>query len=156
MVLATFLTLFLKIMVVRLMILIFSIGVFSCIKEVDFNSLKNYDGPISQSTNVLVIHSDSSIVRMELIAPKQLEFMNGNQTFPDGIKIKFYTKDGILESSIEADRGYFFSKETLYKAEGGVIVENFPDAQSLKSEELFWDKVAKIIYTNKFVVVKDK
>lgn len=115
MVLATFLTLFLKIMVVRLMILIFSIGVFSCIKEVDFNSLKNYDGPISQSTNVLVIHSDSSIVRMELIAPKQLEFMNGNQTFPDESRLSFIQKMESLNHLLRQTGGIFFQKKLFTK-----------------------------------------
>jgi LPS export ABC transporter protein LptC len=128
----------------------------SCRESVDPEQLKVYDGPINSSVNTFIVQSDSAIVRTEIIAARSLEFQNGNQEFPEGIEIKFYTKEGILESTMEADRGYFIREENLYRGEGNVRIENLLKEQSLKTEEIFWNRSKKKIYTEKFVTIREK
>lgn len=128
---------------------------FSCRESVDPEALKVYDGPINSATNIFLVHSDSAIVRSEITAARQLEFQNGNLEFPEGIEIKFFTKDGILETTMIADRGYYMKNENLYRGEGNVQVKNLIKDQSLKTEEIFWNQAQKKIYTEKFVTIQD-
>lgn len=129
---------------------------FSCRESVDPEALKVYDGPINSATNIFLIQSDSAIVRSEITAPRQLEFQNGNIEFPEGIEIKFYTVDGILETTMVADRGYYMKNENLYRGEGNVQIQNLLKDQRLQTEEIFWNQAQKKIYTDKFVTIQEK
>lgn len=127
----------------------------SCRESLDLDQLKVYDGPINSATNIFLVQSDSAIVRSEITAAKQLEFLNGDIEFPEGIEIKFFTKDGLLETTMLADRGYFIQSENLYRGEGNVQIENLIKGQQLQTEEIFWDQPAKKIYTDKFVKIQE-
>lgn len=127
----------------------------SCREDVDANALQVYEGPVNIGINIHVIHSDSAIVRSEIRAPRQLEFLNGNMEFPDGILIEFFTVDGNLGTTLKADRGYFDKEKNLYRGEGNVQVDNEEEDQHLQSEELFWDPTKKLIYTETFVTIRD-
>ncbi len=142
----------------RILVLAILAGHFfiSCRESVDPDQLKVYDGPINSSVNAFIVHSDSAIVRTEITAARSLEFQNGNQEFPEGIEIKFYTKEGLLESTMVADRGYFIKDENVYRGEGDVQIENLIKDQSLKTEEIFWNRAKKKIYTDKFVTIREK
>lgn len=143
-----------------LRILIFSVLLglvaFSCRESVDPEALKIYDGPINSAINIFLVQSDSAIVRSEITASKQLEFLNGNIEFPEGIEIQFFTKEGELETTMIADRGYFMKNENLYRGEGNVQIQNLLKDQKLQTEEIFWDQPGKKIYTDKFVTIQDK
>jgi LPS export ABC transporter protein LptC len=142
----------------RFFFLLILLGSFliSCRESVDLNELMVYDGPINSATNIFLVHSDSAVVRSEITAPKNLQFLNGNEEFPEGIEIKFFTKDGQLETTMRADRGYFIKNENLYRGEGNVQIKNLLKDQSLQSEEIFWNQAEKKIYTEKFVTIQDK
>ncbi|WP_087149392.1 LPS export ABC transporter periplasmic protein LptC [Algoriphagus resistens] len=127
----------------------------SCREDVDASALAVYDGPMRQTENVHLLQSDSAIVRFELTAPLQLEFANGNVEFPEGIEIKMFEKEGELSTTIIADKGYFYKQENLYKGVGNVQVHNLIKDQKLQSEELFYDRIKKKIYTEKFVRVQN-
>ncbi|WP_332912714.1 LPS export ABC transporter periplasmic protein LptC [Algoriphagus boritolerans] len=103
-----------------------------------------------------MVQSDSAIVRSEITAAKQLEFLDGNIEFPEGIEIKFYTKEGQLETTMRADRGYFIQSENLYRGEGDVQIQNLLKDQKLQTEEIFWDQPRKKIYTDKFVTIQER
>jgi LPS export ABC transporter protein LptC len=122
---------------------------------VDASALEVYDGPMNMAINIHLVKSDSAIVRSDIKAPKQLEFANGNLEFPEGIEIQIFEKDGSLSTTIRADRGYLLKQENIFKGEGNVKVDNLIKNQKLQSEELFWDRMKKIIYTEKFVRVQN-
>jgi LPS export ABC transporter protein LptC len=122
---------------------------------VDKSQLAYYEGPYRTSFEIELLHSDSAIVRTKLMADKQLEFKNGDAEFPEGIVIHFFDKEGELSTTIRADRGYFDRKSNIYRGEGDVQVHNLVKEQKLNSEELFWDKTKKKIYTEKFVTVEE-
>lgn len=140
-----------------LIISIISLGIFSsCRESVDPEALKVYDGPVNAATNIFLVHSDSAIVRSEITAPRQLEFQNGNLEFPEGIEIKFFTVEGLLETTMRADRGFFNKQENLYRGEGNVQIQNLIKDQRLQTEEIFWNQVEKKIYTDKFVTIQER
>lgn len=136
--------------------LILVFGLFSCDQEVNPDSLQVYDGPINEAKDVLLIHSDSAVLRSEIRAKLQLEFKNGNLEFPEGIDIKFYTVEGILETTMRADRGYFDKESNLYRGEGNVQIQNLIKDQKLQTEEIFWNQAEKKIYTDKFVTIQER
>lgn len=129
---------------------------FSCRESLDPEALKVYDGPVNSATNIFLVQSDSAIVRSEITAPKQLEFLNGNIEFPEGIEIKFFSKEGQLETTMVANRGYFMKNENLYRGEGNVQIQNLPKDQKLQTEEIFWDQPGQKIYTDKFVTIQER
>lgn len=107
------------------------------------------------SHDVELLHSDSALVVIKLIAAKQLVYRNGDIEFPEGILIHFYERSGELGSTIRADRGFHERRTNIYRGEGDVRVHNITKDQKLSSEELFWDPTKKIIYTEKFVTVEE-
>lgn len=115
-----------------------------------------YDGPMNASVNIHLVHSDSAVLRSEINAPKQLEFFNGNLEFPEGIDIKIFTKEGILETTLQADRGYFIRDQNVYRGEGDVQIHNLIKDQRLQTEEIFWNQAKRKIYTDKFVTIQEK
>ncbi|WP_200975374.1 LPS export ABC transporter periplasmic protein LptC [Echinicola sp. 20G] len=128
----------------------------SCRESVDLRQLENYDGPVRVTTAMEVFRSDSAVVRIKMTAPRQLVFSNNDMEFPEGILIHFYETDGVLSSTIRADRAYYDHKENLYRGEGDVRVHNIEKGNKLNSEELFWDERKGIIFTEKFVTVTKK
>ncbi|MDN3688000.1 LPS export ABC transporter periplasmic protein LptC [Cyclobacterium jeungdonense] len=130
-------------------------SLFSCREDLDKSQLKNYEGPYRISHNIELLHSDSALVRTKLMAAKQLEYLNQDTEFPEGIVIHFFDKEGTLSTTIRADRGYYDRKNNLYRGEGDVQVENLQKEQKLSSEELFWDPGKEKIYTEKFVTVEE-
>ncbi|MEP1259352.1 MAG: LPS export ABC transporter periplasmic protein LptC, partial [Algoriphagus sp.] len=78
----------------------------SCREDVDASAMEAYEGPINMAVNIHLIRSGSAIVRSEIKAPKQLDFANGNQEFPEGIEIKIFETDAQLSTTMRADRGY--------------------------------------------------
>jgi len=128
----------------------------SCREDVDPSQLENYEGPTRVSHHIEMLHSDSAIVRTKLMGDLQLEFPNGDFEFPEGIEIHFFEIDGEVSSTIQADKGFYDRKEDLYRGEGDVRVHNLLKDQKLNSEELFWNPVEKMIYTEKFVTVQEK
>ena len=135
----------------------FSFGlILSCREPIDPNSVPVYNGPMNSAVNIHLIHSDSAVLRSEITAPKQLEFFNGNIEFPEGIDIKIFTKEGVLETTLRADRGYFIRDQNMYRGEGDVQIHNLIKDQRLQTEEIFWDQSRRKIYTEKFVTIQEK
>ncbi|WP_339923077.1 LPS export ABC transporter periplasmic protein LptC [uncultured Cyclobacterium sp.] len=138
----------------HLLLVVILVCNFGCREDADQSQLAFYEGPYRTSFKVELLHSDSAIVRTKLMADKQLEFKNGDAEFPEGVVIHFFDKEGELSTTIRADRGYLDRKTNIYRGEGDVQVHNLVKEQKLNSEELFWDKSKKKIYTEKFVTVE--
>lgn len=132
------------------------LGGISCRESISPETIELYDGPINEATDIVLIHSDSAVLRSEIRAPKQLEFKNGDLQFPEGIEIKFFTVQGVLETTMRADRGFFMKDENLYRGEGNVQIQNLIKDQRLQTEEIFWNQAQKKIYTDKFVTIQEK
>lgn len=118
------------------------------------SEMEEYTGPRFESEDVYIVVSDSSVIKMEMSGARQLEFLNGDLEFPEGIKIVFYDRLGQKTSELTALRGYKNAKENLFRVEGDVIVNNLQKQETLSTEELFWDPESKTIYTEKFVTVE--
>jgi len=126
----------------------------SCNEIQQESDMPIYEGPILELTNTESYYSDSSVVRIKLQAPKQLEFENKDREFKEGIYLEFYEPDGSLSSNLRANYCYYYAKEDKWRALGDVIVKNIANNEQLNTEELFWIPDDEIVYTNKFVRIE--
>ncbi len=117
------------------------------------DDFKEYEGPIGETSDIELFHSDSAVVVIRLTAARQLEFASGNQEFPEGVYIEFFEKDETKNASIEANQGYYNKKENKYTAIGDVVVKNYKSGEKLETEELHWEPSKKEIYTDRYVEI---
>ena len=115
---------------------------------------KEYKGPLVVAHNIRTIFTDSAQPKIDMTAPVQNEYANGNRTFPAGITIWFFSEKGVKESRLTADRAYFDKATEIYTGRGNVVVENTTKKERLKSEELKWNRFEKRVYTDKFVRIE--
>lgn len=139
-------------LLLKLLILMGLTGCFDDSQDAD--DFKEYEGPISELSNVETLYSDSAIVRIRLTAQKQLNFENGDLEFPEGLYIEFYEEDGSKSSTIEADQGSYNKDENLYTAIGEVVVRNLVTGEKLETEELNWNPGKHEIYTDRYVEIE--
>lgn len=129
----------------------------SCSSEnKDILNQPTYDGPSMEMDSIKTMYSDSAIVKIMIRAPKQLNFSNGNEEYPNGISLEFFNELGEVISTLEANKAYYIEKEKHYKGVGNVIVVNLETGDRLNTEELFWNPKEEKVYTNKFVTIRSE
>lgn len=74
--------------------------------------------------------------------------------FSEGIKLTFFDKSGEPESELTADYGKITEKDGKMLVRDNVIFNNFAQKQVLNTEELYWDREKRKIYTDKMVTIK--
>lgn len=134
--------------------LITTFNMLSCSDTRSVDEMALYEGPILELTDIESYYSDSAVVRMKLVAPKQLEFENNDSEFPEGLYVEIYDKDGVISSTLEANYAYKYNKENKWRALRNVIVKNIENDEQLHTEELFWEPQKELVYTNKFVRIE--
>lgn len=112
-----------------------------------------YEGAIIKTFNLKMQLSDSAKVRIEVQAPLQLEFQNGNQQYPRGVTVEFYNAQRKKYTRLTADEGKYEKATHIYKVFGNVIVRNLEKGEQLKTDELHWSPHAQDIYTDKKVEI---
>jgi LPS export ABC transporter protein LptC len=109
--------------------------------------------PDVSGKDVRLVYTDSAVVKLEITASEVLQYDNIDEPytdFPKGIYVKFYNKEGKLESEIKSDKAYYFKSENLWKAEQNVFAQNFETGEKLTTDELFWDEKKETVYSDKF------
>jgi len=97
------------------------------------------------------LYSDSGIVQYEIIAGRMEVYEQPTQKtiFKNGFEVNYFSKNGEIVSKLKADYGEIIEQEHLVIARNNVIFTNYEKNQTLKTEELFWDKQLKKIRTTK-------
>lgn len=112
-----------------------------------------YEGPLQEATDVEMLYTEKDHIKSKMIAPRILEFKNGDREFPDGLYLEFYDETGKMTSSLKANHAYYFKREDQWRGRGKVEVRNVQKKQQLNTEELFWRPLTKKIFTEKFVTI---
>ena len=135
--------------------IIILVFLFSCSNsDQEIKDLEEYMGPMQEAINIEILHSDSSVVIIKITAARQLIFLNGNQEYPNGIYIEFYSQDGSLSTTLQGNKGSYDKKEDLYKVYGDVKIYSISKNQKLNTEELFWRPREEKVYTERFVTIE--
>lgn len=110
---------------------------------------KEENKPISRSTGVDVIYSDSAKVKAHLTAPLMIEFEDTPKPYkemPKGVKIIFYDSDLKESGNIVSDYAVQREKENIIEFRKNVVATN-AKGQVFKSEELIYDMNTKKMYS---------
>jgi len=132
---------------------VFAFSFVSCENDLDHvTRVTVVDNTPDQITNNLhTMYSDSGIVQYEIIATRMEMFEKPVQKtyFKNGFTVNYFAKNGIKTSTLTAEYGEIIEQENLILAKNNVIFVNYEKQQTLKTEELFWDKNLKKIRTTK-------
>jgi LPS export ABC transporter protein LptC len=120
---------------------------------------KEEDKPISRSTGVDVIYSDSAKVKAHMTAPLMIDYADNTpkpyKEFPKGVKVVLY--DGELKESgnIVSDYAIQREKENVIEFRKNVVATN-ANGQVFKSDELIYDMTARTFKSSKAVELTNK
>ncbi len=131
----------------------FFLVLLSC--ENDLENIKKVtatDKTPDQITNGLhSIYTDSGLVVYEIFANRMEVFEKPTQTtyFKNGFTVNYYNKNSKIISTLKADYAEIKEADNLVVCRNNVIFTNYEKQQTLKTEELFWDKKLKKVRTSK-------
>jgi LPS export ABC transporter protein LptC len=111
--------------------------------------------PISRSTGVDVIYSDSAKVKAHMTTPLMIEYADPAKPYdemPKGVKIIFYDDNLQEKGTITSDYAIRYEKQNLITFRKNVVATN-AQGETFKSEELIYDQDSKKIYSNKPVQI---
>lgn len=114
-----------------------------------------YNGPLVETTNVETLVSDSARLQLRLTAPLEQQYENGDMLYRQSVHVQVYDKPGkIVVNAMDAKFGKLDKAKQLYTMRGDVRVANVPQQQTLRTEELFYDKLKRKIYTDTAMAVR--
>lgn len=123
--------------------------------ENDLNKIKAVSAklvsqPIDTTRGVEVIYSDSAILKGIMTTPLMIHYAIAKPYYkmPNGVKVIFYDAFAKETGNIVADSGIFRDAEKIVEFHKNVVCTN-DKGETFKSDELIWDQVKKIIYSNK-------
>jgi LPS export ABC transporter protein LptC len=136
-------------------LLLLALSLVSCGKKEEAVVPVVYKGPLAETTNVEILMSDSARLQLRLTAPLMQQFENNDVIYPKSVKVSIYDKPGkIVVNTLSAKYGKQESNKQLYLMRGDVRVANVPQQQLLTTEELFYDKIKRKIYTDSAMFVR--
>ncbi|MDB5030929.1 LPS export ABC transporter periplasmic protein LptC [Mucilaginibacter sp.] len=124
------------------------------LKKIQEISAKLVSQPIDTTRGVEVIYSDSAIVKGKMLTPLLIHYAVAKSYYimPKGVKVIFYDKNTTESGTIVSDSAVQRDKEQLTEFYKNVVATN-AQGETFKSDELIWDQVKQIIYSNKPVQV---
>jgi len=127
-------------------------------EDVDLSGKKK-DFPSRTLINAHVIYKDSGKIVLDLKAPLIEEYAMIDSPFtkfPDGVKMYFYSKNNIDSPGfLRANWGMMSEIKGLYEGRGNVVVIS-EKGDTLKTQQLFWNKKLRKIYTRDTVFIISK
>jgi LPS export ABC transporter protein LptC len=135
---------------------------FSCENKIErIKELSTSDRlPAMEAENFEMIQSDSSIVKFRLNTPLMIRYEQDDDEapyteFPKGVKIEQFAPNMQINSIITSNYAQYFEKEEKWIAKNNVVAIN-QKGDTLKTEELVWERKTGKIYSDKFVKVIGK
>ncbi|MFA5712590.1 MAG: LPS export ABC transporter periplasmic protein LptC [Bacteroidales bacterium] len=135
-----------------------AITLFSCKDKIPVASELLLEERPSQTIEGMEINQYShSTIDFIATAPTMEKFSEADppyDSFPDGIVLRAYTPEGLIETKIVADyakRLIEGSRETIWEAYGNVVINNYIKGEKMETDTLYWDRVEQKIYTHTLV-----
>jgi len=128
----------------------------SCKNDLEVvNSLTKVNSmPDISGENVEIIYTDSSTIKLKMVAPLLLRFNRVKEPyyeFPKGLHVYNYDRKKQLISDIVSDYAIYYELKKQWLVKKNVIAHNFQKNEQLNTEELIWDEGHAKIYSDKFV-----
>ena len=104
-----------------------------------------------QSENLTIIQSKNGKVGYRFTTPLMERYELAREPFSEfrkGVRIETYNDStGLTETTLTANYSIWLEKQDLWEAKGNVKAVNAKGEQ-LETEQLFWDRKAKRVYSN--------
>jgi len=115
--------------------------------------------PVQTLEDMFVIQTENGQVKLRMEAPLMERYQTDTleyELFPKGLSLFGYNPDNFLETTITADNAmHRFSRvgqrEESWAAFGNVVVKNIIKQETMETDTLYWDQVAKEIYTDCYI-----
>ncbi len=133
--------------------------VFACEEVKIPEKIVRKEEPVSQTYGFYYLYTDSGKTKAEITAPYVKETYENKEEhitmteFPKGIDVRFYNKNGEIESRLRARYAKIYNKQSRAYAKGNVVLENLKEGNKLETEELFWERKTDKIKTDKTVKI---
>jgi LPS export ABC transporter protein LptC len=108
--------------------------------------------PKTQVKNIETFYYDSAKLLVRVTSPNSLFYKDAKEPyleFPSGIHVEFYDSIKNVNAEVTSKYAIYYEAKELWEARKDVVVIS-KDGKQLKTEQLFWDRKLKIIYSNKF------
>lgn len=108
------------------------------------------------TTDVNTVISDSGILRYRILAPVWLVYDEASDPkwrFPDGMHMERYDNARRINATIDCDSAVYFTNRDIWKLDGAVDIHS-SDAQRFLTEQLFWDRRTRQVYTDSFIHIR--
>src|SRR5688572_15435891 len=115
-----------------------------------------YTGPLREVEKIERYDSENDIIKSKLSADLFYEYGNGDQEFPKGIYIEVYNEFGRLHHTLKANYAKYIKEKDHWLAQGKVELKNVETNEQLTTEELYWNRKTKKIFTEKFVTIRQQ
>lgn len=117
--------------------------------------LANLDPEVERASQVEILYSDSSLIKVRIEGPSMLTHLDRNdqrQEFPDGVRVEFFGPDGSITSVLTAKYGVRVDNKNQIIVRDSVVWQSI-EQEKLETEELIWDEREEKVFTQKFVVI---
>lgn len=112
--------------------------------------------PTMRTLNVNTVVSDSGILRYRIITPGWYVYDEAQEPywrFPDGIHLEKYDDGGKVDATIDADSARYDMRRDIWRLDGYVCIANM-DSTLFLTEQLYWDKASRTVYTDSFIHIE--
>ena len=116
---------------------------------------KDEEKPISRSTGVDIIYSDSAKVKVHLTTPLMIDYTDVAKPYremPKGVKLVLYDDNLQEVGTVTSDYGLQLDKENRIEFRKNVVAKN-AQGETFKSEELIYDITNKKYFSSKPVQI---
>ena len=134
--------------------------VFSCNKKLSLaDRLDLSVTPVQTVDNMFVVQTENGLLKMRMEAPRMDRYQTDSleyEIFPEGMFIYGYDANQFLETTITADNALHKmsrvgDREESWSVFGNVVIHNIIKDETMETDTLYWDRVAKEIYTDCYV-----
>jgi len=129
------------------------IGIYGCKNDPDeVVALTNEKiVPISTTTQVEMLYSDSAVLKARIRAPLRETYMGDEPyiEFTKGIRIEFFNASGKIESELTAKYAISYNNRDVMEARNDVVLKN-DKGEKLQTEHLIWEQRTSMIHSEAF------
>jgi LPS export ABC transporter protein LptC len=132
----------------------------ACKNDIEYiNALSNeLTLPTQTGINFEVQYTDSCRLQVIFNAPLVERYTKGGEEgsyyeFTKGIELHFFDRNEVLESIITARYAKYWEDKNLGMARDSVVGRNVKTGEQLNTEELFWDRKKRTIYSHVFTKI---
>lgn len=140
------------------MILLLSGLLFSCVNDLDSIRKITFKAtdPDERTTNLEVFYTDSGYARIQVFAKLAETYSKPEPVIKlkDGVKINFFSENGQIISVLTALYGEIHQEKGTMFVRDSVQLYNYEKKKRLETEELHWNQMDSVIYTDKAVVIR--